>query len=94
MKKTHTETTDPITCCMCFGTFEDNVCNGDGAGWVSCYCGRWLHEECVEDYVVNQSGVELFVHFVLMGICCIKCICACRKLCTAHISNSTHTNEM
>ena len=51
-EKTHTETIESNTSCMCFDTFEDHVCNGDGAGWVSCYCRRWLHDDCVEDYVV------------------------------------------
>ena len=50
-ENTHTETIDPNTCCMCFGSFEDDVCDGDRAGWVSCHCGRWLHEDCIEEYV-------------------------------------------
>ena len=56
------------TCCMCFGSFQDDVCDGDGAGWVSCHYGRWLHEDCIEEYVVSSSGVEHFCHFVLMDI--------------------------
>ena len=52
---------------MCFGSFEDDVRDGDGAGWVSCDCGRWLHEDCVEDYVVNKSGAELFCPFCTEG---------------------------
>ena len=65
--KASVESIDPNTCCMCFGSFEDDVCNGDGAGWVSCNCGRWLHEDCVEDYVVNESGAELFCPFCTDG---------------------------
>ena len=65
--KASVESIDPNICCMCFGSFEDDVCNGDGAGWVSCNCGRWLHEDCVEDYVVNESGAELFCPFCTDG---------------------------
>ena len=62
-----TETINPNICCMCFGSFEDDVHDGAGAGWVSCNCGRWLHEDCVEDYVVNKSRVELFCPFCTDG---------------------------
>ena len=31
-ENTRTEAIDPNTCCMCFGSYEDNVYNGDGAG--------------------------------------------------------------
>ena len=46
---------------------KDDVCDGDGAGWVSCHCGIWLHEDCVEEYVVSSSGVELFCPFCTDG---------------------------
>ena len=91
-RKHNIETINSNTCCMCFGFFGDDVYNENGAGWVSYNCGGWLHEDCVEDYVINKIGVELFINFVLK-ICCIKCNCACYKLCTMHHSNSTHSNE-
>ena len=52
---------------MSFGSFEDDVHDGDGVGWASCKCGRWLHNDCVEDFVVNKRGVELFCPFCTDG---------------------------
>lgn len=43
------ETIDPNTCCMCFTSYKDDVYEGLGAEWISCPCGRWLHEDCAED---------------------------------------------
>ena len=67
-EKTYTETINPNTCCMCFGFFGDDVCYENGAGWVSCNCGGWLHEDCVEDYTINKIGIELFINFVLIDM--------------------------
>ena len=44
--------------CVCFTTYEDDVVNASGKDWVGCACGRWLHEECVEDCVLDNSGKE------------------------------------
>ena len=66
-EKTCIETIDPNICCMCFGSFEDDVHDGDGARWVSCNCSRWLHEDCVEEFVVNKRGVKLFCPFCTDG---------------------------
>ena len=37
-ENTRMEAIDPNTCYMCFGSYEDDVCNEDEAAWVSCYC--------------------------------------------------------
>ena len=45
-------------CCMCFAKYEDDILSGSGAEWISCSCGRWLHEECAEDCVIDINGKE------------------------------------
>jgi len=57
------EDIDPDTCCMCFGSYEDDVIDGGGAQWISCRCGRWLHEDCVEETVVDSDGHQRFCIF-------------------------------
>jgi len=42
---------------MCFTTYED-VLAGDGAVWIPCFCGRWLHEDCAEECVVDKDQRE------------------------------------
>ena len=49
-------------CCMCFGTYSEDVANGDGRNWIECTCGRWLHEDCAEDCLLNKDGKEMFCH--------------------------------
>ena len=43
-------------CCACFGSYEDDVLEGTGAVWIACACGRWLHEDCVEDCREDDQG--------------------------------------
>ena len=45
---------------MCFVIFEEDTLEGTGAEWIPCPCGRWLHEECVEDYAVDSDGNECY----------------------------------
>ena len=45
------EDIDPNVCCMCFVRYEDVILQGSGVDWISCACGRWLHEDCAEDCV-------------------------------------------
>jgi len=42
---------DVNRCCVCFGTFTDDV--GTGREWLQCKCTRWIHEECIDDDDVN-----------------------------------------
>ena len=59
------EVIDPNKCCMCFVTYEDDVLDGAGAEWISCKCGRWLHEDCVEDVVKDSTGDERYCSFCI-----------------------------
>jgi len=49
---------------MCFVSYEDDVLEGAGTEWIFCKCSRWLHEDCVEDVVMEKSA---FVFFVLIN---------------------------
>lgn len=53
-------TIDTNTCCMCNARYEDDIVSGFGAEWISCSCGRWLHEDCTEDYILDKDGKERF----------------------------------
>ena len=50
------ENIDSNVCCACFGNYEDDVLEGSGAVWISCACGRWLHEDCVERCKEDDEG--------------------------------------
>ena len=39
---------------MCFTKYEEDVQNQSDKDWVCCACGRWLHEDCAEDYVLED----------------------------------------
>jgi len=61
------EVIDPNKCCMCFVSYEDDVLKGAGTEWIFCKCGRWLHEDCVEDVVMDNNEEERFCFFVLIN---------------------------
>jgi len=54
---------DVNVCCMCFVHYDEDVIEGCGADWIYCKCGRWLHEDCVEEVVKDSEGVERFCAF-------------------------------
>jgi len=62
---TYSEVIDPNKCCMCFVSYEDDVLEGARTDWIFCKCGRWLHEDCVEDVVVDSNGEECFCSFCI-----------------------------
>ena len=43
-------------CYECFGMFEDDIALGNQAEWAMCACGKWLHEDCVSETVVDANG--------------------------------------
>ena len=43
-------------CYACFGLYTDDI--GTGREWLECACGRWIHEECIEDIVYDANGKE------------------------------------
>jgi len=54
---------DPDTCCMCFVRYEDDVLEGFGAEWINCRCDRWMHEDRVEETVMDSDGQQRFCTF-------------------------------
>ena len=65
LDKPTSDSIDHNVCCMCFGTYEDDILEGMGAEWISCACGRWLHEDCGEDCITYENGQERFCPFSL-----------------------------
>jgi len=59
------EDIDMDRCCMCFTSWQGDVIEGGGAEWIFCLCGRWLHEDCVEDVVQDQDGNQRFCSFCI-----------------------------
>ena len=57
------ESINANVCCMCFVNYEDDVLEGSGADWIYCRCGRWLHEDYVEDVVKDNDGEERYCSF-------------------------------
>ncbi len=51
------------TCCVCFQHYNDGILLGTGAEWVQCVCERWLHEDCIVDYVIDKNGKERLCPF-------------------------------
>jgi len=48
---------DSNRCCTCFGLFSDDV--GTEREWLKCSCGRWIHEDCVDEDDINIDATKL-----------------------------------
>jgi len=46
-------------CLFCFECYEAE----DEEDWVKYGCGRWTHESCITDVIVDYTGKELFCPF-------------------------------
>ena len=66
--ETDEEEIDPNVCCLCFVIFEEDTREQTGAKWLSCACGRWLHEDCAEDIVVDSDGNERCCPFCVRSL--------------------------
>ena len=42
--------------CECLGTHRENVSMGNGAEWIKCSCGQWVHEEYIESTANDMNG--------------------------------------
>lgn len=51
------EEIDDGRCCICFGTYVDDA--GTDRNWIMCSCGRWMHEDCMDDGDVDYSTNKL-----------------------------------
>ena len=54
-RKTETEQTSCDECAFCFGVYCNN-----GEEWIQCACGKWVHEDCIEELFNDASGQEKF----------------------------------
>ena len=54
-----TDVIDPNVRCTCFGSYDDDA--GTGREWLQCQCGRWMHEDCVEECDFDATGDMSFV---------------------------------
>ena len=63
LERSSNDSIDVNVCCMCFVHYDDDVLEGSGADWIFCKCGRWLHEDCMEDFVKDNEGIEQFCSF-------------------------------
>ena len=48
---------DTEECCACFGQYSDDI--ESGREWLECACGRWVHEDCVENIVYDTNAVSI-----------------------------------
>ena len=42
-------------CCACFGSYQQDVAEQNGAEWIQCSCTHWLHEDCIVAHLVNSE---------------------------------------
>ena len=49
-------------CSICYEDYDEE----DTDDWVQCGCGRWTHELCITDVVIDASGRELFCPYCLV----------------------------
>lgn len=67
-KKSHQETQSSVgvteiktdECCVCFELYSENV---SGVEWIECACGRWLHENCGEQCIIDTDGKAKYAKF-------------------------------
>ena len=44
-------------CCVCFGSYEEDI--DTDREWLECCCGRWLHDDCIDEEDVDNSCNKL-----------------------------------
>ena len=45
-------------CSKCFGMYKEDIDLGNGAEWVQCGCGQWIHEDCIDKSVTGEDRKE------------------------------------
>lgn len=50
------------------------TCMGTGNEWVECACTKWLNKDCVEEVVVDVSGLERLCPFCVSLKVCLFCL--------------------
>jgi len=54
---------EDAVCCECNVSYEDD---GIGEEWVRCACKRWIHENCIDEVIVDINGEEYFCSFCII----------------------------
>ncbi|XP_065895961.1 uncharacterized protein [Dysidea avara] len=63
---TTTDDYDDNQCCVCFRTYEEDQIEETGFLWVRCVCGRWVHEDCYSEVVMDKNGRELICPYCVL----------------------------
>ena len=56
-KKIRCDLDEPIDtnlCCICFGSYDEDI--DTGREWLQCSCGRWIHEDCIDEVDIDNSS--------------------------------------
>lgn len=54
------------TSCECVRTYGDDIQESTCAEWVKCACERWIHEECIDQVVIDSEGKERFCSYCVV----------------------------
>ena len=63
---TTTDDYDDNQCCVYFRTYEEDQIEETGFLWVRCVCGRWVHEDCYSEVVMDKNGRELICPYCVL----------------------------
>ena len=61
----HVENEDAI-CCECIVSYEDDAHIGCGGDWVRCACQRWIHENYIDEVIIDANGKERFCSYCVV----------------------------
>jgi len=50
----------------CNVSYEDDARNGYGEEWVCCACKRWIHENCIDEVIMDVNGKERFCSYCVV----------------------------
>jgi len=45
-------------CSECLGSYQQDVDANNGAEWVRCGCGQWIHEDCIDQVLTGTDGKD------------------------------------
>ena len=63
---TTTDDYDDNQYCVCFRTYEEDQIEETGFLWIRCVCGRWVHEDCYYEVVMDKNGRELICPYCVL----------------------------
>ena len=45
-------------CCECIRSFQQDIAEKNGAEWVRCGCGQWIHEDYIDQVVTDKDDKD------------------------------------